>query len=111
MDPADYIFKPGWLGFAGSTGSVVSTETTNNAVRSPLVVLLNGINTTDTYRIEVVYSVEYIPTSSFTAWTETVSSPLTTESIRSFSKNIMNEIAPAISGLIGRKIAGSGSIG
>jgi len=96
---------------AGSTSSIVSTEITNNAVRSPLIVLLNGISNTDTYRIEVVYSVEYIPTSAFTAWTETTSSPLSTDSIRSFSKNIMNEIAPAISGLIGRKIAGSGSIG
>ncbi len=59
----------GWSGPLGSTNqNYKSTSAMDNATRSPLVMLLNGISTSDTYRVEVVYTVEYIPTSYFTAW-------------------------------------------
>jgi len=105
------IFKSGWNGFAGSVlASNASQDTLDNATRSPIIALLNGISTTDTYRVEIVYTAEYIPTAPFSAWTETTSSPLNTDVIKNFSKNVMANIGPAISGLIGREL-GSMSIG
>jgi hypothetical protein len=104
------IFKSGWTGYAGDLDSNHSANTLDNATRSPIVALLNNISATDTYRIEVVYTAEYIPTAPFSAWTETTTSPLSTDVIKKFSKNVMENIGPAISGLVGREL-GTMSIG
>jgi hypothetical protein len=44
------------------------TEEASYLTRSPIWVLLNGISTSDTYRVEVVTTVEYIPTLTFESW-------------------------------------------
>jgi hypothetical protein len=44
--------------------------------RNPMYVLLNGISTTDTFRVEVVTRVEFVPTLIFDSWSPSISSKL-----------------------------------
>lgn len=111
MDPSDLIFKEGWSGYLGSNNPGVDLDILNNATRSPMVMLLNGISNTDSYRVEVIYTVEFIPCITFAAWAEQSHSPLTSDVTRQLSKTVMNYIGDIVSGFVGRELAGSQAVG
>jgi len=75
-----------------SSGSTAGTTMTGDAelasycTRSPIWLLFNGINASDSYRVEVVTTVEYIPTLVFESWSPSKTSPLTSDVSKKLSK-------------------------
>jgi len=49
----------------------IDGDVTANYFRSPIVCLFDSVSTSDKYRIEVKYGVEYVPTGSFEPFVET----------------------------------------
>lgn len=70
-------------------------------------VLFNGISTTDTFRIEVVCHVEYIPTLPFGSWSPPESPSLSEDKLTSFLKEVRSLLPEAVNGDLGRKVAGA----
>jgi len=60
----------------GSTGSILTgdMETFTNHFRNPIHFLATGLALTDSFRVEVKVTYEYIPTTIFRMW-----APVTTE--------------------------------
>lgn len=62
LDPLDNVFIHG-------TANIGSDEIAGNAFyRNQMWVLFNGLSASDSFRIEVVCHVEYIPTLPFGSW-------------------------------------------
>jgi len=45
-------------------------ETSTNHARNAIYILATGASITDSWRLEVKYSIEYIPTTAYKAWVD-----------------------------------------
>ncbi len=102
----DQIFGSGNVGTTTVASSGVDTELMSYCTRSPIYVLFNGISTSDSFRVEVVTTVEYIPTLVFESWSPSKASELSTDVSKSLSKFFGNNIFEAITGKLGDMIVG-----
>jgi len=66
-----------------------------------MYLLLDGISTTDNFRVEIVTRVEFVPTLTFDAWAPSIPSKLTTEDLAPFKKVVSSSISESVSGLLG----------
>jgi len=74
--------------------------------------LFSGINTADTYRIEVVTTVEFIPTMGFDPWSPAMQSKIMTKDTESLLHDVSLEgIFDVITGELGRDLFGGGNTG
>jgi len=74
-------------------------------------ILFNGLSATDTFRIEVVCHVEYVPTLPFGSWSPPEAPTLDSSALTTFLKNVRNVLPEVINGDYGRKIAGALEVG
>lgn len=69
-------------------------------------ILFNGLSNTDSFRIEVVCHIEYIPTLPFGSWSPPEAPVLDNSALTTFLKSVRNILPEVINGDYGRKIAG-----
>lgn len=74
-------------------------------------ILFNGLSATDTFRIEVVCHVEYVPTLPFGSWSPPEAPTLDNSALTTFLKSVRNVLPEVINGDYGRKIAGALEVG
>jgi len=74
-------------------------------------ILFNGLSVTDTFRIEVVCHVEYVPTLPFGSWSPPEAPTLDSGALTTFLKSVRNMLPEVINGDYGRKIAGALELG
>lgn len=70
LDPIDNMF----MGLKG-----YDKENYSNLWRSPIYALFSGISASDTFRVEVVSTWEYVPTLNFEAWAPSGISQVSTD--------------------------------
>jgi hypothetical protein len=56
--------------------------------RNPMWLLFTGISTSDTYRLEVVTTVEYVPTLTFDSWSPSEVSKVSRTDVTPMFKSI-----------------------
>ncbi len=77
-------------------------------------ILINGIvggASGDSFRIEVVTHVEYIPTLPFSTWSPTEATKVTESQVGGLLKEIAGKIPDVISGDVGRVLSGAYEVG
>jgi len=74
-------------------------------------VLFNGIALSDTFRIEVVTHVEYVPTLPFGSWAPPESPSLDISYLSKFLMSVRNNLGEVINGDIGRELSGAMEVG
>lgn len=69
-------------------------------------ILFNGLAATDSFRIEVVCHVEYVPTLPFGSWSPPEAPVLDDGALTTLLKTVRNVLPEVINGDFGRKISG-----
>lgn len=74
-------------------------------------ILFNGLNTGDSFRIEVVCHVEYVPTLPFGAWSPPSTPILDQSYMAQFMKSVRGILPEVVNGDLGRKVSGAMEVG
>ncbi len=70
-------------------------------------VLFNGLAATDSFRVEVVVHVEYVPTLPFGSWSPPEPPTLDSSFLSKFLGSIRNNLSEVINGDLGKTISGA----
>lgn len=74
-------------------------------------ILFNGLSATDSFRIEVVCHVEYVPTLPFGSWSPPQAPKLDDGALTNLLRTVRNVLPEVINGDFGRKLTGAVELG